>query len=237
MSLFPELNKTKIAIERLQAFEPKEGYYLAFSGGKDSQCIYHLAKMAGVKFDAHYSVTTVDPPELISFIKKNYPDVHFEIPETNMWNLIEKEGVPPTRLMRYCCKHLKESHGNGRFMVTGIRAKESVKRSQNRKLMDSCTKRRLKTLNPIIDWTEDDVWMFIRENKIAYCKLYDEGFDRLGCIGCPMAGDKRWMEFRKYPTIMKKYIKAFNKMLVVRKEKEMETKWQTGQEVFDWWMQ
>ena len=52
------------AIKRLKTFEPPEGYFLAFSGGKDSQAVYHLAKMAGVKFDAHYSLTTVDPPRL-----------------------------------------------------------------------------------------------------------------------------------------------------------------------------
>lgn len=69
-------DKVQTAIDRLRAFEPKDGYFLAFSGGKDSQCIYHLAKMAGVKFDAHYHVTSVDPPELVQFIKAQYPDVH-----------------------------------------------------------------------------------------------------------------------------------------------------------------
>ena len=67
------LDKVEIAIKWLKAFEPQEGYYVAFSGGKDSQCVYHLCKMAGVKFDAHYNVTSVDPPELVRFIKKNYP--------------------------------------------------------------------------------------------------------------------------------------------------------------------
>ena len=74
-TLFGKVDKVQKSIERLKAFEPPEGYFLAFSGGKDSQCIYHLAKMAGVKFDAHYSVTTVDPKELVRFIKKEYPDV------------------------------------------------------------------------------------------------------------------------------------------------------------------
>ena len=74
------LDKVQLAIKRLKAFEPPEGYYLAFSGGKDSQAVYHLAKMAGVKFDAHYCVTSVDPPELVKFIKTHYPDVSREIP-------------------------------------------------------------------------------------------------------------------------------------------------------------
>ena len=74
-TLFGVYDKVETAIQRLRAFEPPEGYYLAFSGGKDSQCIYHLCKEAGVRFDAHYSLTTVDPPEAVYFIREHYPDL------------------------------------------------------------------------------------------------------------------------------------------------------------------
>ncbi|WP_207642629.1 phosphoadenosine phosphosulfate reductase family protein [Ruminiclostridium josui] len=130
-TLFGVRDKVKIAIDRLQAFEPPEGYYLAFSGGKDSQCIYHLAKEAGVKFDAHYHLTTVDPPELIYFIKEYYPDVITDKPETTMWNLIKKRGLP-TRQKRFCCQVLKEGGGEGRIVVTGVRWAESTSRKNNR---------------------------------------------------------------------------------------------------------
>lgn len=131
------LDKVELAIKRLKAFEPPEGYYLAFSGGKDSQAIYHLAKMAGVKFDAHYIVTSVDPPELVKFIKEHYPDVSREIPHdehgnpVTMWSLIPEKLIPPTRIVRYCCEELKESGGTGRFTVTGVRAGESANRKKN----------------------------------------------------------------------------------------------------------
>ena len=131
------MDKIEMAIKRLQAFCPEEGYYLAFSGGKDSQCVYHLAKMAGVKFDAHYNVTSVDPPELIRFIKKNYPDVIWEYPRDKdgkvitMWNLIPRKQMPPTRLARYCCEYFKESSGKNRITVTGIRWAESANRAGN----------------------------------------------------------------------------------------------------------
>lgn len=130
-------DKVQMAIDRLKAFEPPEGYYVAFSGGKDSQCVYHLCKMAGVKFDAHYNVTSVDPPELIRFIKKNYPDVHWEYPRdrngkvVTMWNLIPRKGMPPTRIQRYCCEYFKESSGEGRVTVTGVRWAESANRAKN----------------------------------------------------------------------------------------------------------
>ena len=127
-TLFGREDKVQKAIERLKAFEPPEGYYVAFSGGKDSQCVYHLCKMASVKFDAHYSVTGIDPPELMRFLKKNYPDViwdyHYwndEKPEhyfpdgrpkqLTMWSLIADHTIPPTRQARYCCSALKENGG------------------------------------------------------------------------------------------------------------------------------
>lgn len=73
-------DKVETAIKRIKMFEPEEGYYLCFSGGKDSVVIKALADMAGVKYDAHYSLTSVDPPELVRFIKDEHPDVVIEIP-------------------------------------------------------------------------------------------------------------------------------------------------------------
>lgn len=94
------LNKVEVAIKRLQMFEPDEGYYLCFSGGKDSSVIEALADMAGVKYDAHYSLTSVDHPELVRFIKDKHPDVLFEVPRykdgtrITMWNLIPRKKMP-----------------------------------------------------------------------------------------------------------------------------------------------
>lgn len=130
-------DKVQLAIKRLKAFEPEDGYYVAFSGGKDSQCVYHLCIMAGVRFDAHYSVTSIDPPELVRFIKTHYPDVKFEQKKgkdgkpVTMWTLIPEKCTPPTRTMRYCCLELKESSGAGRLTVTGVRASESRNRKRN----------------------------------------------------------------------------------------------------------
>lgn len=134
-------NKVKASIERIRAFEPEEGYYLAFSGGKDSVVCKVLLDMAGVKYDAHYRVTSVDPPELVRFIKEKHPDVDRDIPRYSdgkpitMWNLIPRKLMPPTRLVRYCCSSLKESGGDGRMTVTGVRWAESVNRQRNQGLV------------------------------------------------------------------------------------------------------
>lgn len=71
------INKVKIAIERLKSFEPEEGYRLCFSGGKDSVCIKRIADLAGVKYHAAYIITSVDPPELVKFVR-SISDVEME---------------------------------------------------------------------------------------------------------------------------------------------------------------
>ncbi len=87
-------DKVQMAIARLKEFEPPEGYYLAFSGGKDSVVIKRLTEMAEVKFDAHYNVTTVDPPEIVHFIRKEHPDVAFSYPEKPLVAMILVDDVP-----------------------------------------------------------------------------------------------------------------------------------------------
>lgn len=288
-------NKVKKSIERLRAFEPEDGYYLAFSGGKDSVTCKALLDMSGCKYDATYRVTSVDPPELVRFIKEVHPDVKRKVPRYSetirneklrgkpitMWNLIPERGYPPTRVARYCCKHLKESGGDGRITVTGVRWAESVNRKKNqgivtvmspdkstadelvesagfertnkigvvltndntdnRRLVESCFRRNKTTVNPIIDWSDANVWSFIHAHGIPYCTLYNEGMTRLGCVGCPMASTKeREREFIRWPKYKESYLRAFDAMLKERTRRgRTEGSWRTAtaKDVFNWWME
>jgi phosphoadenosine phosphosulfate reductase len=235
-TLFGYVDKVAISISRLQEFEPKEGYYLAFSGGKDSVVLLSLAKAAGVKFDAHYSLTTVDPPELVYFIWDNFPEVKTEFPRETMWQLIRKKKMLPTRRARYCCGVLKERGGEGRYVLTGIRWRESAHRS-NRKMNEACTKAGKVFLHPIIDWTTAEIWQYIRENNLPYCKLYDEGFKRLGCVMCPMArGKGREIAAIRWPKIVKSYQEAAKVIFEFRK-KRPNCRWQSWEEMWAWWME
>lgn len=153
--------KVHDSIERLKAFCPPEGYYLAFSGGKDSVVCKALMDMAGVKYDATYRVTSVDPPELVRFIRDKHPDVIRELPrdkdgkQITMWNLIPRKLMPPTRLVRYCCAELKETGGDGRMTVTGVRWAESVNRKNNSGvvLIRDAGKKGVKELNENLNFT------------------------------------------------------------------------------------
>lgn len=283
-TLFGTIDKVQIAIERLRAFEPKDRpYWLEFSGGKDSCVILELAKMSGVNFEAHYNVTSVDPPELVRFVKKVHPEVSFDIPHdkngkpVSMWSLLKKESIPPTRMARYCCKELKEASGKGTVTITGVRWAESVNRKHNqgavtiivkradkiqqvlsanftqtnrggvvlnddndeaRRSVEICYRTHKTLVNPIIDWTDEDVWEFLHKYDVPYCELYDKGETRLGCIGCPMQGrDGMINDFRKYPKYKEQYLRCFDKMYQNRIDRGLPlNNWKCGKDIFDWWV-
>ena len=99
--------------------------------------------------------------------------------------------------------------------------------------------------NPIYEWTDRDVWDLIHEKGMKYNPLYDKGFERVGCIGCPLAGRKKQLwEFSLYPKYKANYIKAFDQMMEKRRAsgkddvtgKEGLHRWTDGESVFRWWI-
>lgn len=194
---------------------------VAFSGGKDSQALYHLTEQANVAFEAEYSATSIDPPELVRFIKRNYPTVKFRHPKMSFWSLIKKKGMLPTMTARYCCAVLKETQGLGRVVMTGVRRQESARRANRPLLAVNYEARQFDefereketevqclgngkekiVVNPIIEWTEDEVWRYLDHvAKVPHCELYDCGFHRIGCLFCPMSTTRRkLLEAQRYP--------------------------------------
>lgn len=275
------IEKEKIAIERLKMFEPnanQEPYYLAYSGGKDSDTIKILAQLAGVRYEAVNNHTTVDAPETVYYIRSQ-KDVKVEYPEKTMWQLIVEKLMPPTRIIRYCCAELKERGGDCRRVITGVRWAESIKRKENadvvrflkrtkdvmakaeeygidfretrqggiilnsdnaksRELVEDCYLHHKVVINPIVDWSDDDVWEFLHHYGCKSNPLYECGYKRIGCIGCPMAAKHRYKEFNDYPKYKLNYIRAFDRMLERRKERGLGSKdeWKSGKDVFKWWM-
>ena len=174
----------------------ESGYYLCNSGGKDSGVIHHLAVSAGVKFTNNHNVTGIDPPELMRHIKKHYPDIIYHRQSKHIWTRVVEKANPPTRIGRWCCQEYKEKGGDGLCKIIGVRAEESARRKGLWRQFIS-NKRHGIVLCPILYWTDDDIWAYHKEFKLPYCHLYDEGYARLGCIGCPMSN--RGNEFLRYP--------------------------------------
>lgn len=236
-------------------YDAEQGYYLAFSGGKDSQALYHMTQLAGVRFQGHMNLTSVDPPEVIRFVKKNYPEVELIKPGKSIFQHAIEKQILPTMRVRWCCAEYKETAGAGKVTLIGIRKAESSRRAKrneveinNRKFSGDLDglkeyrqeqkakrmKRKSKAngvnitnadeeqtlgcihgkesllISPIIYWTEQDVWEFLNDVvKVPHCSLYDEGWHRIGCIGCPMSSHKqKILENERYPHIKRGWIKA-----------------------------
>ena len=260
-----DINKVKTAIKRIQlANLSEEPLYVCYSGGKDSKVIRHLMGMSGVPYELHYNLTTVDIPSVVREIlddkevivdKARFADGT----QKTMWNLIVKKHMPPTRICRYCCAELKEQGGQGRIKVTGVRAAESVRRAkqagtakildnkgsgiiihnmdndESRRMIEQCYRTKATIINPIIDWTDDDIWEFSKVENIKQNPLYIQcggNKKRLGCILCPMARlEERLNDLKEYPKIAECYVKALDNM-----PENKGVTWKNGQEVMDWWL-
>lgn len=187
------------AIERIRFFcKPGKSVCVAFSGGKDSQTVYHLCKEAGIDFWAQYSVTRFEPPELWRFVREQYPDVKIRRAyKRSLVDEIEANGLP-CRFARWCCgaKHARIDGAD--LVLIGIRAEESPRRAHNWRM----TGRKLDGsfyLCPIIDWTAEQVWSYLNSRGVPHCSLYDEGYKRIGCVCCPLVPPQMVAQSIRWP--------------------------------------
>lgn len=236
----------------------ENGFYLAFSGGKDSQALYHIALMAGVKFKAHMNLTSIDPPEVIRFVKKQYPDVELIKPKMSIYDMALKKHILPTMRLRWCCAEFKEMSGAGKVTLIGIRKEESARRSKREEVstnikgkrteetfdqwsehqekMVTCVGGKDKILvSPIIHWAERDVWEFLNDVvKVPHCELYDEGYTRIGCILCPMSNRKsKLRDIERFPHAKKRWIQTIEKL---KNAGYINKNFDDAEFAFEWWI-
>lgn len=237
-TLFGKVHKVDDSIKLLRDTMPKEGYWAGNSGGKDSAVLDDLLIRAGVKYDSHYSVTTIDPSPLIYNLRENYPHTIFDKPKMPLLKKLIVSGYPDAEY-RWCCRLYKERGGGGRLCTLGLRRDEGHNRGK-RKIIELCYKDPSKRIvNPLLIWTEDNIWQYIHENKLPYCKLYAEGFKRLGCIGCPLKQKKeRLYDFERFPKWRNVFIKAFQKRIKYQRERNLKNayRWDCGEDAFNWWI-
>lgn len=214
-------HKVDFAIRLLRSIPQDSPIEVSYSGGKDSDVILELAKMSGIPYRAIYKNTTIDPPGTIAHCKSK--GVEILAPKMRFFELIQENGIP-SRFQRFCCKYLKEYKVLDRA-IHGIRRSESTKRAERYKEPEVCRTynkdEKVKVYLPILEWTDDDVAEFIAERVIKCHPLYyDEQGNfhverRLGCIGCPLASQKKMREqFMQYPKMLKLWIVNFQKWLI-----------------------
>lgn len=200
---------------------------LSYSGGKDSDVILRLSQMAGIKVRVIYKSTSIDPPGTIKHALSNGAEIIR--PKKTFFKLIEEHGMP-SRFVRFCCRELKE-YKVCNIAIQGIRRCESRARTVRYKEPQMCRMYKNKkdivsVFLPILEWTDEDVNDFIKEQRIQCSPVYydDEGDfhveRRLGCMCCPLASRKnRLQEFKNHPRMVRLYIKAYEKWMHTKSKK------------------
>lgn len=208
-----DLNKKiERSIKFLQIACKGKDVELAYSGGKDSDVILELAKMAGIDYRAIYKNTTIDPPHTIAHCKSK--GVEIIPPKKTFAKIIQQYGLP-TRWSRICCRYLKE-YKIGDYVITGVRKSESRKRAERYKEPTQCRLyphgEKAEMFMPILEWENEDVEQFIKVRAIKCHPLYYDELGafhverRLGCLCCPLISDKkRLLEFKKHPRMVEFY--------------------------------
>lgn len=189
---------------------------VAYSGGKDSDVILELTKMAGVKYRAIYKNTTIDPVGTVKHCKEKGCEIVRPKNGITFFKLVEQIGFP-NRHKRFCCKHLKE-YKILDMAIIGVRKSESMKRAERYKEPIVCRfygskNNYVQAIYPILDWSDENVVEFIKERGIKCHPLYyDEQGNfhverRLGCVGCPlMSKKKRKQNFKENKGMLKAWL-------------------------------
>lgn len=203
--------KERRAIKILRMYRGDAPIEVSYSGGKDSDVILALTKMAGIPYRAIYKNTTIDPPYTVQHCKDN--GVEVVMPKERFLDIIARKGFS-TRRARFCCEVLKEYKILDNA-VQGIRRSESTKRAKNYAENEPIICRNysksehVNVYLPILNWSDKDVADFINAHGIKCHPLYyneDGKFcveRRLGCIGCPMQSDNGVADFVKYPKMLR----------------------------------
>lgn len=212
-------DKIQSAIRILKLAEKQAAVYsepveIAYSGGKDSDVLLQLAKMAGINFCAYYKNTTIDPPGTIQHVRNN--GVTIVKPKYSFLELVKQKGFP-SMFRRFCCSFLKE-YKILNVCAIGVRAAESPRRANLYTTFESCRvyskNERVKQYYPIFDWQLSDVAEFCKVYNITLAPHYytadgtPDFTRRLGCMGCPLKSDRGIADFKAHPALLRAILRA-----------------------------
>jgi phosphoadenosine phosphosulfate reductase len=180
---------------------------IAFSGGKDSLVVLHIALDVNPNLPVVYNNTTVEFPETLQYVgeleKKWGFKVHMTSSHVPFFKAVKEKGWA-SHENRWCCKPYKDEPAY-QFMstqgfkaeITGTTRTESIYRRSLSPIKIPKKEPFMIRVNPIYDWNEWEVWRYIKENGLPYNPLYDKGYRRIGCWCCPINGPTHYKRLGK----------------------------------------
>lgn len=242
------MDKTEKALERIRLAAHE--CVVGVSGGKDSTVLLDLVKRSGVEYKGIYSVTTIDPPPVLRFMRMHLPEVEFVPPENGLGfaQQVARRGLP-LKNSRWCCDEFKENGIGytplfGPIPVLGITKQDERASTPHSEHAGDwkrvCHRTGEKAIQPIYDWDDDDVWAYIQQRDLPYSELYDQGYDRIGCICCPFASTGEIKENRqRWPAMFRQIRKAVHTRwddYWKPVNSPVATRFRDADSMFEWWL-
>jgi phosphoadenosine phosphosulfate reductase len=219
-------------VDKLDTWKP---VHVALSGGKDSIVLADLFLRAEIRHQLYTYRTSIDHPQVIQFLNHNYPGAIVLRTKRTFYNLILANGLPSPR-RRFCCYYFKERYGSNSIVATGIRRQESQARSTRQMYEQAKNLKSKKIFNPLIHWTDADIWNYIDVLGLPYPDLYDTSQSRIGCLFCPMSSPSQIdLAIREFPGRYKAIISALNTHLGTHPNAYVHIPVErTAESIFDW---
>ena len=193
---------------------------IAFSGGKDSLVVLHIAMQVNPEITVIYNNTTVEFPDTLDYVRKLQLDWGFNLYTTKskmpFFKAVKEKGWA-THENRWCCKPYKDQPAF-EFLVsqgyeaeiTGTTRTESIFRRSLSPIKIPKKEPRIVRVNPIYDWNEWEVWKYIKENELPYNPLYDMGYRRIGCWCCPINGPSHYRRLNRTHPKLFNFLSTFD---------------------------
>jgi 3'-phosphoadenosine 5'-phosphosulfate sulfotransferase (PAPS reductase)/FAD synthetase/predicted RNA-binding protein with PUA domain len=205
-------------IDEAIKLNPNKHLAVSFSGGKDSALLteilrqYHDKRSSSVKVHALFADTSIEFPETYDYVRAFFNEeryrgifeLHWKDPKHEFFELWKEYGVP-SRYARWCCGTQKlgsmnaimQEFGDQVIVCNGVRAGESVSRSRRTIVDTNPYVNDQITVQPILDWSLLDVWLYIFYRDVLMSPLYLMGYNRTGCYACPYSSNSIFATLEK----------------------------------------
>ena len=164
-----------VLVDMLAKINPKARVFTLDTGRLPQETYDVFAKIRdkyGIEIETYFPATA----EVEDMIAKHGPNGFYESIE----------------LRKLCCQirkmnPLKRAFSGLDAWICGLRREQSPTRTEVRKVEIDESQNPVVKINPLADWSEEEVWSYIKENDIPYNSLHDQGFPSIGCLPCTRA--------------------------------------------------
>ena len=136
--------------------------------------------------------------DLIDRVRDRYDkQVEVVLPDSSaVQQMVREQGMnafyESLQKRQLCCR-LRKVEPSARFLaeldayVTGLRREQSLTRSDTRKLEIDGANGGILKVNPLVDWSYDEVWQYVRDHNVPVNRLHSQGYPSVGCAPCTRA--------------------------------------------------